>query len=359
MQTLFAFQQSRLSNRELAWQNFKQSLTQENGASAAEGELLKKAIEKVIKGHQEIELQEIPEELRDRLVEIGSTCRKQDLNDLKHLRNNMLKEVEGVKQLFFWVLGLSLALADYEDQRFGQKKLNSGGIATFYFAGNRALTLLQERVKGLSIPSWSSFGDRLSQWYKELTQHVELSRISEERTGLEGDIKFLRFWYKSILWKSESFQDFFEEHDMGWAENQPIIKSMISKTLKSISEEGVELAPLSYQWEDDKQFFEDIFDNTLELESWAENLVSSHAKNWDMERIAQVDMVLLKMALTEMIKFPSIPVKVTINEYIELSKRYSTPKSKKFINGILDVLANELVADGTIKKSGRGLIDNK
>ena len=78
-----------------------------------------------------------------------------------------------------------------------------------------------------------------------------------------------------------------------------------------------------------------------------------------MDRIAQVDMILLKMAITEMINFPSIPVKVTINEYIELSKKYSTPKSKKFINGILDVLADHLIEDGTIKKSGRGLIDNK
>ena len=133
----------------------------------------------------------------------------------------------------------------------------------------------------------------------------------------------------------------------------------MSKTLKSIDNDGVELAPLSYQWEDDKQFFTEIFDATIEKESWTEKLVSEHADNWEMDRIAQVDMILLKMAVTEMINFPSIPVKVTINEYIELSKKYSTPKSKKFINGILDVLANHLTSNGTIKKSGRGLIDNK
>ena len=142
-------------------------------------------------------------------------------------------------------------------------------------------------------------------------------------------------------------------------ENKDIIKSLINKTLKSISADGAVLAPLSYQWEEDKQFFLDIFDHTIKHESWAEKLIAESAKNWETDRIAQVDMILLKMALSEMINFPSIPVKVTINEYIELSKKYSTPKSKKFVNGILDVLANDLMANGTIKKSGRGLIDNK
>ena len=82
-------------------------------------------------------------------------------------------------------------------------------------------------------------------------------------------------------------------------------------------------------------------------------------QNWDIERVAMTDKVLLKMALAELIYFPSIPTKVTINEFIEISKTFSTPKSKKFVNGILDGLSTELVDKGIIKKSGRGLLDNK
>ena len=152
---------------------------------------------------------------------------------------------------------------------------------------------------------------------------------------------------------------FLKSTTAAWVENKDIIKSLVNKTLKSITDEDAVLAPLSYQWEDDKQFFADIFDTTLKQELWSEKLIAESAKNWDKDRIAQVDMILLKMALSEMRNFPSIPVKVTINEYIEMSKKYSTPKSKKFINGLLDVLANDLMASGTIKKSGRGLIDNK
>ena len=88
-------------------------------------------------------------------------------------------------------------------------------------------------------------------------------------------------------------------------------------------------------------------------------LIASHTKNWEVDRLPLTDRVILHMALSEMIQFSSIPVKVTINEYIELAKEYSTPKSRQFINGILDVMSKELTGTGKIKKSGRGLIDNK
>ena len=224
----------------------------------------------------------------------------------------------------------------------------------------KSIQLFRNTIASEDVASWQDYQDRLSQWYKEIKNSPELANeFDGTPENLEDELKKLRYIFKSVLWKSESFQNFFEEYDRGWVENKDIIKSMVNKTLKSVTEEGVTLAPLSYQWEDDKQFFEELFDRTIKEESWAEKLIADSAKNWKTDRIAQVDMALLKMALTEMINFPSIPVKVTINEYIELSKKYSTPKSKKFINGILDVLANDLTANGTIKKSGRGLIDNK
>ena len=102
-----------------------------------------------------------------------------------------------------------------------------------------------------------------------------------------------------------------------------------------------------------------MYDDTLDEEDQYEELIDEKAKNWDIERIATTDRILLKMAIQEMVNFPSIPVKVTINEYIEISKKYSTPKSKQFVNGVLDVIAVDLQKEGVIRKSGRGLIDNK
>ena len=358
MQTLFAYQQGRNSNQEIAWQQVEDSLEQKQKEEHRSLKTsLKQTFEDLLVG-QSAESQQVPAEVLTALQESAKEYERQNQQDLRYLRKKMLEEVEGVNHLFLWILNLPIALRSFENQQLNKKKLAPDKAARSFFQANRALELLEQRLQGTSLPVWDTT-DRLSQWYKELKNHSDLDEILQQPATLERDVNFLRYWFKSVLWKSNSFQDFFEEQDMGWTENQVIIKSMINKTIKSINEDGVDLAPLSYQWEEDKAFFEEIFDATLKQELWAQELISAHAKNWDLERIAEVDMILLKMALAEMIKFPSIPVKVTINEYIELSKRYSTPKSKKFINGILDVLANELVKDGTIKKSGRGLIDNK
>jgi transcription antitermination protein NusB len=116
---------------------------------------------------------------------------------------------------------------------------------------------------------------------------------------------------------------------------------------------------LSHNEDEDFEYLETLFTETMRRDYELEMIISKRAKNWDASRMAMTDLVILKMALAEMMIFPSIPIKVTINEYIEISKNYSTPRSKQFVNGILDVLANELSSEGIIKKSGRGLIDNK
>ena len=151
------------------------------------------------------------------------------------------------------------------------------------------------------------------------------------------------------------------ERDLYWEENKSALKSMLKKTIKSLDEDiqHIELIELSANWEDDSEFFKNLFTGTLSNDDEYESIVSDFAKNWATERIAIVDMIILKMAVCEMLNFPSIPVKVTINEYIELSKNYSTQKSKIFVNGMLDKISAKLENDGEIKKSGRGLIDNK
>ena len=153
----------------------------------------------------------------------------------------------------------------------------------------------------------------------------------------------------------------FENRDISWFQNKAIVRSMMKFTFKSIDEKTSELpfAPLAKNWDDDKSFYEKLFNFTIQFDEEYEELIASKTKNWDKERISMMDKIILKMALSELENFPSIPVKVSINEFIDLSKTYSTPKSKNFINGVLDKLAEELKAKGRIKKSGRGLIDNK
>jgi N utilization substance protein B len=158
---------------------------------------------------------------------------------------------------------------------------------------------------------------------------------------------------------SELFQDNLEELSIFWNDDLDLMASMVIKTIKTIKEddEDFELLPLWRDDEDDKQFLEVLFSKSLTQAEENEAYVTEAAANWELERIALMDRILMKMALAEARNFPSIPLKVTLNEYIELSKYYSTPKSHGFINGILDELFSKLKKDGTIKKTGRGLIE--
>jgi len=170
---------------------------------------------------------------------------------------------------------------------------------------------------------------------------------------------------RDFIMQNEVLDDYFDENDIYWSENRSVLRNMLLKTVKNIEEENilnntpVELYLLSRNWEDDKEFFEELFQNTVNESLQNEKLISERLKNWDINRVALTDTLILKMAISEMMHCPSIPVKVSINEYVELAKNYSTPKSKEFVNGILDTLSEYLVNEGLIKKSGRGLLDNQ
>jgi N utilization substance protein B len=121
----------------------------------------------------------------------------------------------------------------------------------------------------------------------------------------------------------------------------------INKSLDKITDLNIE--------QDDREFVVELFQYTMDRQDEFSTLVEPKLENWDMERIAILDLIIMKMALCELLYFPMIPVKVTINEYIEIAKLYSTPKSKDFVNGVLDKIMKELKESGAIKKSGRGL----
>jgi N utilization substance protein B len=147
-------------------------------------------------------------------------------------------------------------------------------------------------------------------------------------------------------------------------EDYQLAALFILKTLKQIPENFPDSKPLVSLFpkdeeddpKEDKKFIVDLFKKTISQSDNLEALIRTKTKNWDIERIALTDIILIKMAMVELMQFPSIPVKVTMNEYIELSKLFSTPKSKLFINGLLDKLVEDLNKEKKIKKKGRGLL---
>ncbi|MEM9299799.1 MAG: transcription antitermination factor NusB, partial [Bacteroidota bacterium] len=210
---------------------------------------------------------------------------------------------------------------------------------------------------------WAEYQSEIRQWFKEVRSDEKYQYyIDLKNASFKDDKAIVSHIVKDVIFKSDVVDKFMEDRDLNWSEDRAIIKSLVTKTVKSIEEvnlDDFELQELSYNWEDDKAFFVKLYEDTNQVEPKYEALIARKTKNWEIDRIAITDKIILDMAIAEMINFQSIPIKVTINEYIEVAKKYSTPKSKLFINGVLDVIAEELQSSGDVKKSGRGLIDNK
>jgi N utilization substance protein B len=207
---------------------------------------------------------------------------------------------------------------------------------------------------------WANRQKLLKAIFKALLDHEEYTdyMASDERDFQVDRESLVRMFRKHMV-NFDIFQDMLEEESIFWVDDLDLAASMAIKTIKTIKEgdEEVELLPLWRDDDDDKAFMEDLFTQTLALGEESEAHIKEGAQNWELERIATTDRILMKMALAEARTFESIPLKVTLNEYIELSKYYSTPKSHGFINGILDQLFTKLKESGAIKKVGRGLIE--
>lgn len=184
--------------------------------------------------------------------------------------------------------------------------------------------------------------------YKE---YLESKSDSEEY-----HLKVLLELYKCCL-GGEHFNELMDDGFLSWPDDKSLVVGAIKKTLKSLPVSGSFY--LEYQPDDEavKEFGETLLKQASEMDEELLEIIEPTLKNWDAERVAVIDMILLKMAVCELMGFPTIPTKVTLNEFVEISKQYSTDKSKDFINGILDRLMKKLFKEGKIVKEGRGLIE--
>ena len=207
---------------------------------------------------------------------------------------------------------------------------------------------------------WGNLQELLRTIFKGLLEHEEYTEyMASEERGFQFDRESLVRMFRKHMINVELFQDMLEEESIFWVDDLDLAASMAIKTIKTLKEgdDDLSILPLWREDDDDKAFMEGLFTKTLALGDASEALIQEGAQNWELERIATTDKILMKMALAEAQTFESIPLKVTLNEYIELSKYYSTPKSHGFINGILDQLFAKLKDSGNIKKLGRGLIE--
>lgn len=200
-----------------------------------------------------------------------------------------------------------------------------------------------------------------SLFHKLITKEKYLKYIDKKITTDEDDIDILRFLIKKVIGASQILDDDVSDHFINIDDDQYYVLISLQKKLKSFDSNKELLFLQSFLLQDDKEdvvkFASNLLDKYYDHEEELVSIIKPKLKNWDIERIAVLDVVLLKMAICELKYFPNIPVKVTINEYIDLAKEYSSDKSKDFINGMLDKIMKELKTNNQLKKQGRGLIN--
>jgi len=199
--------------------------------------------------------------------------------------------------------------------------------------------------------------DHIRKVYHEFAKSEEyteyLSKECNNKDHLEILLELFRFCRKSEL-----FNDVIGDQFLNWIDDKSLVIGSIKKVFKALPIDGVKFLK-EYLPDDDtvKDYGESLLKRTLSGDLALLEEIQPILTNWDHERLAIIDMILLKMAACEMLEFPTIPAKVTLNEYVEVAKSYSTDKSKEFVNGVLDKLMKELIESGKLNKEGRGLID--
>ena len=183
------------------------------------------------------------------------------------------------------------------------------------------------------------------------------SYMIDSESDFKKDQQFIIDLYTQVIAPNEKLYEFIEDKRLTWLDDFPIINTLIIKLFKKIKKTSSEqiLLPRLYKDDGDQDFAKQLFTKTILNHSKLSEEIAGRTKNWDAERLASIDGILLKMAICEFQSFPTIPFKVTINEYLEIAKEYSTPKSSYFINGILDRISKEYQNDNLYQKIGRGL----
>jgi transcription antitermination protein NusB len=379
MQAIYAYQQAEGSDYLLALDQISEEFAPDlNSMEVQDKKLLegKKQIAQLLFKEwyetNQFETEESDQEITSAVNRAIAYYNNLKKKDYQYYGNQMLSAVERIYDHYLGtlqILEVINSLIEEEEEKKANRYTAATGPDTKRFLNNRVVLRLlhNESYKEAIIRrniSWGSDISDIRSVYKNVLKQDEafLTYLELPAPTLEEDGDIVKHIFKNTIFKEKNLQSLFEEQDLNWVENKAIVKSLVNKTVKIYSEEseeGLGLLDLSANWEDDKAFFEELYFQTIQDDEKYEEMVATSVKNWDVERVALLDKIILKMALCEMHIFRSIPVKVTINEYIEISKLYSTPKSKQFVNGVLDKMAQELATKGEIRKSGRGLIDNK
>ena len=307
--------------------------------------------------------------IRLKIMQIIYALKISDFEYTKETEKKLLESIDSSYNLYLILISLLIEILNRAQAKYliSQKKLLSDQKNIYdnkKFIKNQLLNLLKsdhlfnQEINKRNSNLWDLDFKYIDLIYEKLIKSELFSDyIKSDEISFKNDRDFVAEFYKNIIATNDKLYSFLEDRNINWVDDFPLINTIILKLINKSKETNSKtyFLPKLYKDNQDKIFAKDLLKKTLKNYNDYNNEISKKTKNWDADRIARLDYVMLNMALCELIEFKTIPIKVTLNEYIEISKEYSTPKSNVFINGILDSIAKDFIKSGKIIKEGRGL----
>jgi len=308
--------------------------------------------------------------IRVKVMQIIYALKGNKNEDLKKDEQFLLQSIENMYNLYLLILSLLVEvqsqaeaylikskkkhLATAQDKNPNKKFINNAVLT--HLKNN---TLFIKELEKRKIDNWKLDNEYVEIIFKTLLKsELYKNYMSNNTSSFQEDKTFIVEFFKTIIAPNEKLYNYLEDKNITWLDDLPVVNTTIVKLLRKMKTNSEEhhFLPKLFKDIDDKDFAIELLQKTVLNSNTFSDEISAKTINWDKDRIATIDFGLLQMAICEFQKFPTIPVKVTINEYLEIAKEYSTPKSSVFINGILDKLVKEYEAKGTLNKAGRGLL---
>ena len=292
-----------------------------------------------------------------------------DFEDTKQHYKNLSNSIHSIHDLY--LLNISLLIEIFKKAVNKYKISNesiSGNISDIYsnekFSKNQFLKQIFSNSKILELISskdfinWDIDYKFVNLIYdKIIHSDIYSTYLGCEKKSFKIDLKFIQDIFKEIIVTDEKFQSFLEEKNIYWMDDYPLVNTLLLKLFKSSTANSLEKLFYFKLFSNisDKKYFDELANLSLKNFESNNQLINKYITNWDLDRLAKIDLVIINLAITELVNFKEIPIKVSLNEYIEISKDYSTEKSSLFINGILDKIVKDLVKNNSLIKEGRGL----
>ncbi len=301
--------------------------------------------------------------LRIKIIQVVYAFYKGDMKSLPLAQKELFHSIMRSYDLYFHLLQLPVAVTQFAEQKIDARKhklrpTEEDLNPNTRFIDNRFVKQLMNNIHlNESIQAnklnWANDADTVKMLYDLIIENDFYKEyMAKDEVSYNEDRDLWRKIFQRIILTSEEFHEAIEDQNIYWNNDLEIVISFVIKTIKRFKENSLpeqELLPM-FNDEEDEEFIKRLLNETIANEKEYTELIGKHATNWDVERIAFMDTVILQIALAEIMNFPTIPVNVSMNEYIEIAKVYSSAKSANFINGVLDSIVKELKAENKLLK---------